>query len=348
MKRIVLILGGSSRIGRFERLIGNALSRLGLKVIYLCYEDYLGSKASVIRRLLSSNMGYKLVRNNRFIRKFNSIIINCCSKINPDIIMIVKGEFLYPDTVKLLRRICSSTMLYYNTDDPRYSMKYRTGDLMDFLQRRFTESILEHMDLVLTPSPICTILYRKAGYRAIELPFACSPEVHKISHGTIRKYPIVVFAGTLWPRRLYILRKLVGNVPLLIYTSSKTYGIIPKRIVRPGVWGKKYALVNAICKVSLNIHLQSDIGWKANMRVFEVPCAGGILLTDNDRIVKRYFTINSEVFCWSSIEDLIEVSKWILSLPDDDVHKISLKAQIKALREHTYDNRAKILLKAIR
>jgi len=347
MKRTILILGGSSKIGRFERLMGDALTKLGLYVKYLCYEDYLGDKASNIRRLLSSNIGYRIIRNNNIVKKINKIIRDYCLKLNPDIILIVKGEFLYEDTVRQIRKNCSSIILYYNTDDPRYSMKYRTGDIMDFIQRVFAEKILENVDIIFTPSPVCVSLYRKAGYRAFELPFACSPEVHKAPTVT-RKLPLMVFAGTLWPRRLLIIRKIIGKVPLIVYTSSKTYGTIPQKIVKPGVWGRKYALINTIFRISLNIHLTSDINWKANMRLFEVPCAGGILLTDNEKIARRYFNINSEIFCWENSKDLIEKAVWLLSLPEDDVLKISTKAQTRALREHTYENRAKTLLYSIK
>jgi spore maturation protein CgeB len=99
-------------------------------------------------------------------------------------------------------------------------------------------------------------------------------------------------------------------------------------------------------KMVLNVHVESDLPYKANMRVFEAAGCGTLLLTDKPYGLEKHFDIGSEIVVYSSEDELIDAVKYYLN-NDEEREKIGLRAQSKAYREHTYEERVKNLLGAI-
>lgn len=83
-----------------------------------------------------------------------------------------------------------------------------------------------------------------------------------------------------------------------------------------------------------------------NQRVFDVPAAGGILLTDAKESMSDLFDVEKECITFESIEEAVDQAKWI-SLNDEAARKRMVKAQERILNEHTYRHRLQNLIDGI-
>jgi spore maturation protein CgeB len=73
-------------------------------------------------------------------------------------------------------------------------------------------------------------------------------------------------------------------------------------------------------------------------RNFEIPGAGGFLLTSHADNLEEYFVPGKEIATFQNVEDLIEKIGYYLS-HDDERERIRKAGHERALREHTYEHR---------
>lgn len=97
----------------------------------------------------------------------------------------------------------------------------------------------------------------------------------------------------------------------------------------------------------LNIHNKEDIGMKANMRVFEIPGAGGVEITDNSNIVSQYFNVGKEIITYYDLNDLIEKINVILRSEPEQLCDIARNGHLRVVQEHTYKHRAQMLAQTL-
>lgn len=78
-------------------------------------------------------------------------------------------------------------------------------------------------------------------------------------------------------------------------------------------------------------------------RVFEVPGAGGLLMTEPADHLKDYYCLEDEVVLFDSIDELVEKITYLLANPDerDTIAKVGFH---RTQQEHTYEKRFRILL----
>ena len=171
---------------------------------------------------------------------------------------------------------------------------------VELLASDYIRELVNNVDLIATPNEPCVRFYREMGLKdVLFLPFACNPTLHYVPlRGVCNRVDVVTFIGAMYRRKLKLLMELIRHrLPVLIFSSDRVYSRLFKRYFRGrGIWGRRYALIHAASKLSLNIHVESDLNWKANMRVFEVLASGGVLLTDNKRVVSRFFRLGRTLF----------------------------------------------------
>ena len=118
-----------------------------------------------------------------------------------------------------------------------------------------------------------------------------------------------------------------------IKISSAKYGIEFWEILQ------KYAVqLNLLRPHNLNTH---------NMRSFDIPGSGGIMLAPLTDDHLSYFEDRTEVFLYKDLNEAYEISKQILGLSFEERNAIRLKARKRALNEHGYNDRITQFLKYI-
>lgn len=98
--------------------------------------------------------------------------------------------------------------------------------------------------------------------------------------------------------------------------------------------------VNASARLVLNVHRESMVanGWSPATRMFEAAGAAACQVTDAWEGIEEFFTPGVEILVAPSAE---AVAAWTHAIDDDDARRIGEAARERALREHTYAQRAR-------
>jgi hypothetical protein len=75
-------------------------------------------------------------------------------------------------------------------------------------------------------------------------------------------------------------------------------------------------------------------------RNFEIPGAGGFLLTEHVDGLEEYFVLNSEIAVFNGFDDLVDKVRYYLE-HDSSREAIRIAGHQRALRDHTFENRFK-------
>lgn len=116
--------------------------------------------------------------------------------------------------------------------------------------------------------------------------------------------------------------------------------------LHPPVFGLEMFQVLESSKVCFNIHIDASHKSASNMRMFEVTGVGSCLLTDKKDNMGDLFATD-EVVTYSSPEECLEKIAWLTS-HDRVREKIASKGQERTLRDHTFEIRAKELVKILK
>ena len=97
--------------------------------------------------------------------------------------------------------------------------------------------------------------------------------------------------------------------------------------------------VNCSARMVLNINRESmaDVGFSPPTRVFEAAGAGACLITDAWRGINDFFVPGKEILVASSAEDVVH---WLRQVSTQHSSEIGTHMRARALRDHTYGQRA--------
>lgn len=99
-------------------------------------------------------------------------------------------------------------------------------------------------------------------------------------------------------------------------------------------------VVNSSARMVLNINRDSmaSVGFSPPTRVFEAAGAGACLITDDWQGIEEFFALESEILRARSAQDVVN---HLRRLAPPQSAKIGFAMQCRALRQHTYDLRAR-------
>lgn len=102
----------------------------------------------------------------------------------------------------------------------------------------------------------------------------------------------------------------------------------------PGVYGNS----------SVNLNLTSfQMPTAVNQRVFDVPLAGGFLLTDNQEDLELLFDTSREIAAFSDLNEMPEMVEFYLRM-DHKRQKVSEAAAARVISNHTYRHRIRTII----
>ncbi len=107
-------------------------------------------------------------------------------------------------------------------------------------------------------------------------------------------------------------------------------------------YGTELAAIYASSSINLNI-TSSQMPSAVNQRVFDVPIAGGFLLSDDQSDMSELFELDKEAICYDSIESCVDKSEYFVAHESERI-AISSSARKRILAHHTYDKRAEAIL----
>lgn len=185
----------------------------------------------------------------------------------------------------------------------------------------------------------------------IYLPFGYDAQSHTPPNFASKyRSHTLVFIGSWDHAREDLLAKLAGvEVDLRIYGNGwhKAARSFPwKNSVKNGeVFGPEMAAITTSSMLCLNPMRAQNFG-AHNMRTFEIPAMGGLMLTTRSEEQNSFFPENEASYMYDDIEELREK---ILYIANHSVEADRVRARgMELVREHSYSSRAQYLLEAVK
>jgi len=100
--------------------------------------------------------------------------------------------------------------------------------------------------------------------------------------------------------------------------------------------------VNAAARLVLNVHRESMVanGWSPATRMFEAAGAAACQVTDAWEGIEEFFAPGEEILV---ARDAEEVAAWVRAVDDARARRVGEAGRRRALRDHTYGQRARLL-----
>jgi spore maturation protein CgeB len=330
-----ILLLGSHLNYNLEHYVYTNLVKLGHELKFYGYKEKLSMLANPIRMAITRSKFVRDVTNIFWLNRINDEIKEVAKNFCPELVLSIKGEAVKPDTIEWIRDELGAKAALWYPDDPRFF-------------HSLVKYIAPSYDYVFTASEKAISMYKEIGCEKVHfLPFACEPTVHKKSNlhdeKGVSNNLDVVFVGTYTQRRSKLIKALErAGVNVEVY--GPYWGLFKRGDnVHDGVYGPEMVRVFNAAKMVLNVHVDDDLPYKVNMRVFEATGCGTLLLTDEPYSLEKHFNIGSEIVVYGDESELIRAAKHYLN-NNEEREDIGSRAQSRAYREHTYEGRVKSLL----
>lgn len=256
-------------------------------------------------------------------------------KFKPDLVITLKGEQVFPETIRWIKKELEVPTVLWFPDDPQH----------------FEDTaihIAPAYDYVFTNSIECVPRYKAIGVENVEyIPFGCDPEIHhtvNLSEKDFNRYKSdICFVGAQYPNRINTLSSL-KNFNLQIWGPNWGEKHVPKELQQK--WGGRPARLNEMAKIysaskiALNIPLTEN---HINMKLFEITGCGAFMITSRMSGLDQLFRIGKEVICYESGQELVELIEYYLDNPEER-EEIAKRGQERAHRDHTIEQRMKKII----
>ncbi len=321
-----------------------ALSRQG------CLTNIVNEQAFV--STLSRNFFLKVIlRILRIyqVREFNFVLKEQYHAFKPDIVLVYKGTFVMPSTIRFFKKNRTPVISFY----PDVSFKSHGPYIPKCLP------LYDHVFSTKTFS--AKDLYYHFNYpskRVTFIPHGFDPQIHRPINFVVQSLKCdVSFIGTFSAHKAFLLERLIVSLPDL---SLKIWGngweqykgkLLGKSIQGQPVFGDVYSA--AINSSLINLGILSECVFGASSgdlitsRTFHIPAAGGFMLHQRTEESVQYFRENEEAVFFNGPDELVEKVKYYLIHHDERI-KIAKQGHERSVREYSLDSRANSILTVLR
>lgn len=277
---------------------------------------------------------------NSFYPSINTQLVAFVKKIKPLVTLVFKGMAIFPETLAEIK-VYTRLLCNYNPDHPFKFYSKGSGN-------KNVKDAISLYDLYGTyAQKIALELKKNYNVNSFVIPFGYDADL-KISpnHSTINKFG---FIGAYDKERLNILSQL-AHFPIEVYGDEKweeklkphtTNGIT---VTGKPLFNSDYAnYCNASLGVFNFLRHQNIIESSHNMRTFEVPGYGGLLIANRTEEQLAFFEEDKEAIYFDSIEELKDKLSFIMKNVKD-ANSMKLNAYKRALKSnYSYLHRSKDL-----
>lgn len=339
-----ILLLGSDWHGGFTEYCRGALNDLGHDVKVFYYE-----KSTAVLPLWKKlkNRFYLHFRSLKNIEirvnnsKMNSELLKEALSIKPDMILILKGETVFPETLAQIKSKLEVPIVSWWIDNPllRNNATYILKSI-PYIDHIYIFDSYYINDLL-------NVGFKKVSY----LPFACDPSVHKSIRLTKEENELyscdISFIGLNHTHREKILYELFDfNIKVWGCGWKKLKKISNDKIINRVVSVEEAVKIYNASKIVLNInHPQSKN--VTNTRTFEAAGCGAFQLTENLPEMGKLFDLGKEAVCYKDIDDLKSLVKYYLE-NSKEREEIARRGQQRVYRDHTYKQRMREIIDSVK
>jgi spore maturation protein CgeB len=343
MNNKVLVIGPTN-VGALPQSYARAFERLGMEVVRFDSEQaqmrasrFTGNR--VLRRALRSSLWNAVNREAAEVAE----------RVRPALIFAVKCSFFHPETIRQIRKSTGAPFVNHYPDHPYIGIRWDPREASAL--RRDLIDVLRQYSIVWMWERSLVERLRRDGVEAKYLPFAVDPEISHpqsvaeglhcdVCHLTHDVAFVATYARFRCGEVAAIMKHTIaiwgGNWPQKWRTLSGQHR------AHPPVWGSAVGDIYARAAVSLNVLNAENLGGP-NMRTFEVPGSGGVMLARYSPEQHEFFPENEAAVYYRTPDEIDDKIDWLLRDPQ-------LRARIRRngarlAVEQTYDVRAAHVLR---
>lgn len=259
---------------------------------------------------------------------------------SPDVVLVIKGYELGPSIISKIRSETDAVVINWNPDNP-YQVRSTPKKA-----KKYLKSVQEY-HIVFTWGEF---LVKKLG--SIEaadvryLPFAHDPTIHRPVDSKPNYDCEVIFLGHYSKKRERILSSLT-DFDLQIWGNMWKYKCrswkLRKHHKGDAIGGQEYS--RAMSSADIVINVVADHNSPAhNMRTFEVPPTGTLMVTTRTDGQRKLFSEGTETVMYDDGDELRQKVSYYLK---NESEREQIEEQSKeTVQEHTYQNRMKTVIQS--
>lgn len=318
-----ILVATPTRVGRTKvgLNLGHALARLGHRVTFFDYDSRSWLQRATPKFLRGADF------EQRQAAYANREAVAIARRLRPDVFLCVKGVQFTPATIRAIAKQGAATVGYWIDDPLDHARSLANAAAYDAYFTNDRDSVAR---------------YQAEGIAHIHhLPSSADSGIfHPLPPAPA--LADVVFIGTHSPYRESIVAQL-QDFDLRVYGPGWHKSALDKKFIHPEAFGAKTNEIFNRARINLNIHNWFGQGSAMNLRLFEVPAAGGFLLTDWVDEIADAYEEGRHIACWRTVGELREKIAHYLAHEEERL-AVARAGHAHFLERHGYEARARFLL----
>lgn len=236
----------------------------------------------------------------------------------PDVLVTVPMHFeIWSETLGLIRRHLPTRTICWTTDD-----SWKFWEFSRFVGRDY--------DLITTTYPHIVAEYKKAGLDNVWLTqwAAGTLDLRPPMPASECRFPVTFVGAAHGDRRQTMAALRAAGLSVECFGHGWEHGPVAAEDI-PEICRRSF--------LSLNF-ANARGGAQLKARTFEIPGAGGCLLTEQAPGLERWYVPGEEVLVFSNLPELVNTVRWLRSEPERR-DAITRRGHERTVREHTYVQR---------
>lgn len=325
-----ILIVGSNKVWAIENIYKKELAKKASVELFNAhgaFQDYY--HASFYRKLK-----YRL-GTSKILKKINQNLIQKAQDFQPDVVWVFKGMELFPKTLEQLKRK-GVVLVNYNPDHPFRFASRGSGNKnvlksIQLYDHHFTYSIQIQRELE-----------EQFGVSTSWLPFGYLKAQRNNSKQLIKR---ICFIGNPDDERARVIKLLIDSeVPLTIYGNHWEQFIDSSTQlveIHQAIYEDEFAQKAQQYAVQLNLLRKQNEG-SHNMRTFEMPALGCLMLAPRSKEHLALFEERIEAVFYGNDQELVEQAKQLLKLNSQKINDFQVMAYQRSVNsDYSYSNRAK-------
>jgi spore maturation protein CgeB len=332
-----ILIVGAQEIYSLENHYTKYLREEGADVVvfdsHKIFSDYYKSFTNKIKFRLGLSSIYKTIN-----RQLKITVTN----IKPDVVWVFKGMELYPETIIWIKTK-QILVVNYNPDNPFIFTGKGSGN------SNVTKSI-GYYDLHFTYNSDVFVKLVQMNIAVRMLPFGYELRDELFEETKrMKEISAVCFVGNPDATRLKFIRKLADNgirINIYGYNWAKHMDH-PNVVLHSAVFGDDFWRTLRSYRIQLNLLRIHNLN-SHNMRTFEIPAVGGVMLAPRTIEHESFFSADREAFFYADTMECIGKIKLLLSMTPEKIAEFRMAARDRSVTsQYHYRFRAKQSLKDI-
>lgn len=285
-----------------------------------------------------------------FLKKENSDFLSSVAKEKPDLILVVKGDNIFPETLRNIKRISSCPVVSYVWDEPFYVHNKKRDD---YRISNFKRGVSLYDVVFVFDTHYIDEIAGEGAKKVKYLPLATNPNRYSnsiVSNQDRRDYDYdVCFIGMPFENRAELFDNLSDYKLGVFGDHWDTYFMLKGKKTPSYYKGKATGeAVNKIylsSKIVLNIHHPQSIEG-LNSRTFDIPACGAFEIVDYKKNLDMHFKMDEEIVAFRDMRELRSMIDFYLK-NEGLRRKIADNGRKRVMDEHTWVHRVREMTREV-